>query len=182
MSKLSLLITIFVIILLSLEIKTKSSFRLLEESISESSKLDNKILASSSSNSDIVITSSSHSDIESIKSKSENIEKEGIFLVLEKLGEIPSDKSEVEYNKGVSEKSQSQKSDTVANNFDDEDNIAKYAFQIILVFLTIFLVLFVYNLLKCYLKAPKQITSTVNQGYSRELGELNDDSIFEIPQ
>ena len=75
MSKLSLLITIFVI----LEIKSKSNFRLLEEPISESS-VDNKIIASSS-NSEIVVASSSSSAIESIKSKSENSEIEGIFLI-----------------------------------------------------------------------------------------------------
>lgn len=108
--------------------------------------------------------------------------------------EIPEDQSQVDMNihSSSNQDSKTNIAKTVIANeeYEEEDQVAKYAFFIILVILLIFMGAFVYNLVKCYLKAPNKEdfgesenntnTNNVNNLYSRELGNINDDSIIDL--
>jgi len=106
----------------------------------------------------------------------------------EDVGEIPTDKSDVKLNdeaspEGSGENPDKEKKEITYDDYDPEDNIAKYAFLLILCFLVVFLLLFIYNLLKCYYKSPNNQgrREYENESYSRELGHINDDSVLDLP-
>lgn len=66
---------------------------------------------------------------------------------------------------------------------DSEKDFAKTIFKITLVFLIGFIVIFVYNLIKCYSKLPSGDNNTNTQHYSRELQNTmsyNDDSVLDL--
>lgn len=105
----------------------------------------------------------------------------------EDVGEIPTDKSDVTYDAKQSKLSDYLSAKNIKNKDTiddvDEETLALYAFYIILVFLSVFLFLFIYNLLKCYYKNPRERESrTELQTYSRELGNMNinDDTVLDL--
>lgn len=108
--------------------------------------------------------------------------------------DIPEDQSQVDLSiaKSVKESEKNKnlnKNDLTNEVYEEEDQVAKYAFFIILAVLLLFMSAFVYNLIKCYLKAPNKedfsdnetvSNQNVNNMYSRELGNINDDSIIDL--
>lgn len=68
------------------------------------------------------------------------------------------------------------------HEFKDEDQMAKRAFYITVSFLTIFILLFVYNLIRCYTRSP-QVEKHDSRGYSRELqsnSAVEDDAVLDL--
>ena len=115
----------------------------------------------------------------------------------EDLGEIPSDQSNVKFTDNENEapdasgskdiqkrgKNNLAKMSTSYNeDYDNEDSVARYAFTLILVILLVFMILFVYNLLKCYWKAPSQknVEMTRSSHYNREVGNIHDDTVLDL--
>lgn len=169
----------------------------------ETAKFEFHIEDSDSQKNNNEISSISKSDEESSYSMYNNSYNENAFssmflssseTELENDLDIPEDQSQVDLSitKSVkdSEKNKNlNKNDLTNEIYEEEDQVAKYAFFIILAVLLLFMSAFVYNLIKCYLKAPNKedfsdnetvSNPSVNNMYSRELGNINDDSIIDL--
>ena len=60
--------------------------------------------------------------------------------------------------------------------------MAQKAFYLTVMFLTIFIILFLYNVIKCYVKAPPNAAQVDHRGYSRELQNtaIEDDTVLDL--
>jgi hypothetical protein len=61
--------------------------------------------------------------------------------------------------------------------------MAKKAFYITVTFLSIFIILFVYNLIRCYTRSPPADKPIDSRGYSRELQNttaIEDDAVIDL--
>ena len=68
------------------------------------------------------------------------------------------------------------------HQYKDEDQMAKKAFYVTVIFLSIFIILFVYNLIRCYTRSPQVDRPVDSKGYSRELQQtaVEDDSVLDL--
>lgn len=197
----TLILSLYLILISRIQSEENSNISEIEtiHSITQESSSAIEFLSESSSKS-LISESSNSISIESIKSSKSNEDDDEIFEIpTEKSDvkireddedlEIPTEKSDVKYDekssKSQSVSSSGQLSKTQNyNEYETEDYIAKYAFILILIFLTIFMGFFIYNLMKCYYKAPRErdqrTFSSDNQAYSRELGNINDDTVLDL--
>ncbi len=69
------------------------------------------------------------------------------------------------------------------HQYQAEDQMAKKAFYITVSFLTVFILLFIYNLIRCYTKGPQIERPVDSRGYSRELQNstaVEDDAVLDL--
>ena len=68
------------------------------------------------------------------------------------------------------------------HQYKEEDQMVKKAFYITVIFLSIFIILFVYNLIRCYTRSPQEERTVDTKGYSRELQQtaFEDDAVLDL--
>ena len=93
----------------------------------------------------------------------------------EEVGTIPEDQSSEDKHKN-----NSIQLDTIDDDYEAEDNLAKNAFLFVLMILVIFIFAFIYNLIKCYSKSESNRPSK-EDNYSRELQHSSaDDTVLDL--
>jgi hypothetical protein len=70
------------------------------------------------------------------------------------------------------------------HEYKQEDEMALNAFYLTVIFLTVFIILFIYNVIRCYTRSPPNEKPVDSRGYSRELQHhttaVEDDAVLDL--